>query len=64
MQLLAIFAMVIACMLGLFALMFFVKAERVADISVKERFGVTTVLLCIAGAIAYGSLTVLVGGAS
>jgi hypothetical protein len=64
MQLLAIFALILAFMLGLFAFMFFVKASTASDISVRERFGVTFVLLCIAAAIAYGSLSVLVGGAA
>jgi hypothetical protein len=64
MQLLAIIALVLACMLALFAIMFFVKSACAAYISVVERFGVTTALLCIAAAVAYGSLAVLVGGAS
>lgn len=63
MQLFAVLAMVVAFMLALFALTFFVKAERASYISVKDRFGVTCFLVCVAAVIAYGSLSVLVGGA-
>jgi hypothetical protein len=62
MQLLAIFALVLAFVLGFFALYFFVKSARA--FTILERFVTTLVILCIAAAIAYGSLTVLVGGAA
>lgn len=62
MQLLAIFALVLALVVGFFALYFFVKSARA--FTILERFVTTLVILCIAAAIAYGSLTVLVGGAS
>lgn len=62
MQLLAIFALILAFMLTLFAFMLFIKGAR--TFTIAERFMTTFVILCIAAAIAYGSLTVLIGGAS
>lgn len=62
MQLLAIFALILACMLGMLSLLLFKRALDKGQLVFG--FTVAFVLLCIAAAIAYGSLSVLTGGAS